>query len=145
MRDRDHGIALSPEQRDGRQRGEIAPAVAHVPALAAPIDDAPYASRERARGACGRVHRREASDLLTVVGANERELANPRAVLEKHHPESDAATVGVADEADALETEFPEPRVARVGPIGEAVPGEIQHEDAAALRQCRRDLQPGVV
>ena len=73
-------------------------------------------------------------------------------MLEKHHPQGDAASVRMADQVDTLETELLEPRandarvplerVGRVRPFGETVPGEVQHEDAAAPREHRRHLQP---
>lgn len=69
VRDRDHRVAISPEESDGRQRGQRTPAVEHVAVLPAPVDDVAHATREGARRSSDRVHRREARDLFAIEGA----------------------------------------------------------------------------
>ena len=63
-------IAFPPKERDGGQGTELFRAVEHVPMLPAPVDHVPHAPREGARGTRGRVHRREAGNLVVLIGAS---------------------------------------------------------------------------
>jgi hypothetical protein len=62
--DRDQGVAIAPEDRDGRQRPRLVCAVEKVPALAPSVDDIAHTTRKGTCGAGACVELREDRDLL---------------------------------------------------------------------------------